>query len=144
MFKRDPEKKMAAKAERIALSAYRQKHPLEKNLNQAAMLTMWPKAKFGQVSGVSLAGATAEIFNANAHKGWTASRVAANSVGIASFGTIPVFAGRKNKGAAAINIQYADGSVASFKVNPDKLSAANTYVLHFNAYAAQLEREQGK
>ncbi|MGW2190458.1 hypothetical protein [Streptomyces sp. NPDC001719] len=84
--------------------------------------------------------AQVELFNADAHKAWTATRLVSNAtVGIASGGL--GMTGRKNKGKAQINITFENGMVHSFPVKPENLAAASGYVAAFNAYSEQLVRE---
>jgi len=120
------------------IRAYRVAHPLEKQLNLAAMLRMWPSAKVGMTRYGPIRGGHAELFNADSHRAWTASRLGAGAV----TGGISMLAfGRKNKGDAAINIIFGNGAAQSFTVTPDSMAAANRYVIAFNAYAKQLEGE---
>jgi len=130
------DEKDATKAD---LQSYRSVHPLEKQLNSAGMLKMWPSAKAGLTRYGPVRGGHAEFFNADAHKAWTVSRLGAGAV----TGGFSLLGGRKNKGAAAINIVFGDGSAQSFNVTPDTMTmrAANRYVTTFNAYAAQLDGE---
>jgi membrane protein involved in colicin uptake len=129
--------KAAAKAD---LAGYRAAHPLESQLNKAAMMHLWPKATHGSFPSGPVRGAHAELFNANAHKGWTASRLASNATaGVASGGLLGT--GRKNKGSAQINIQLANGVVLSHGVKPQDLAAASRYVMSLNAYSEQLTAE---
>lgn len=51
----------------------------EKQFNQAAMMRLWPSATMGQTSFGPVKGASAELFNAGAHKSWTATRLVACS-----------------------------------------------------------------
>ncbi len=123
------------------LAAYRAAHPLETQLNRIAMLHLWPKASHGQLSNGPVSGAHAELFNADAHKAWTATRLMSNAtLGVASGGLM--MSGRKNKGIAQINVQVANGSVTSCTVKPKDLGAASKYVTTLNAYAAQLAAEE--
>ncbi|REE62139.1 hypothetical protein BX257_4752 [Streptomyces sp. 3212.3] len=158
MFKRDPEKvaqKEARKAEKRrqreewaaqrqaekeALAAWRSAHPAEKTLNTAAMLRMWPSSKFGETTLGPILGGQAEFINAGAHKAWTATRLVA---GAATLGVSAAATGRKNKGAAVINITFGNGAAQTYNVTPDStaLRAANQYVTAFNALAAQLANE---
>lgn len=125
------------------LAAYRRTHPLEVQLNKAASMHLWLKASHGRTSAGPLKGAYAELFNANAHKEWTASRLVSNAtIGVASGGL--GMTGRKNVGQAQITIQLASGVIKTFKVKPQDLAAANRYVHAFNAYADQLVKEDGR
>ncbi|MFG2895377.1 hypothetical protein [Streptomyces sp. NPDC048248] len=79
-------------------------------------------------------GRTRGVLFADAHKAWTATRLIG---GVASSGLSLPF-GRKNKGAAAINITFADGTAKSYTVKPGPaLGKANKYVTAFNALAAK-------
>ncbi|MET7944161.1 hypothetical protein [Streptomyces sp. NPDC005302] len=158
MFKRDPEKaaqrevqkaekrrlrdQAAAQrqAEKDALKEWRRAHPAESTLNMAALLKTWPSSKFGETSLGPVRGGHAEFVNAGAHKGWTATRLVA---GAATLGTAAAVTGRKNKGAAVINITLGNGAAQTYNVTPENanLRAANQYVNAFNALAAQLEAE---
>lgn len=158
MFKKDPEKaaqRQAAKdekrrkkeewaaahrAEKEALAEWRNAHPAEKTLNTACMLRLWPSSKFGQTALGPIRGGHAEFINAGAHKGWTATRLAA---GVATMGVSAAATGRKNKGAAVINVVFGNGAAQTYNVTPEAgtLRAANQYVNAFNALAAQLESE---
>ncbi|MFR0354134.1 hypothetical protein [Streptomyces sediminimaris] len=147
MFKRDPDKaaaravaREAHQAEKAALKVWRDAHPAEKELNQAAFLRLWPCSRYGITNLGPVQGGSAEFFNAGAHKAWTATRLAAGAV---TMGMSAAATGRKNKGAAAINITFGNGSVQSFTVKPDStsLNAANRYVAAFNVLAAQLAAE---
>ena len=143
------EKRAAKQAEKDATAAWRESHPLEKAVNQAGLLHLWPHLKSGRSNAMTeaeshpVAGSEAELFDAGAHKGWTASRIAGNSAAVLSAGALlPLASGRKNKGAASINILWGDGHAETFTVKPADLAAANRYVHCFNAYSAQLAREQ--
>jgi len=158
MFKRDPEKaaqREVQKAERRrlrdeaaaqraadkeALKEWRRAHPAEGTLNMAAMLKTWPSSKFGETTLGPIRGGSAEFVNAGAHKGWTATRLVA---GAATLGASAVATGRKNKGAAVINVTFGNGAAQTYNVTPDStnLRAANQYVTAFNALAAQLDSE---
>ncbi|MFD7295509.1 SHOCT domain-containing protein [Streptomyces sp. NPDC059897] len=159
MFKRDPDKSAQKAAEREkkklvrseaadkrladkeALKAWRKQHPAEKTMNSAAMMHLWPSSKFGITSQGPVLGGQAEFIDAGAHKAWTATRLAG---GVAT-GGMSALAGRKNKGAALINVTFGDGSAQTYNVTPDSanLRAANQYVNAFNALAAQLANEDG-
>jgi len=159
-FNKDPEKaaqKAAAKAEKkqrrdeaavqrqadkAALKAWRATHPAESTMNMAAMLKMWPSSKMGVTSLGPVKGGSAEFVDAGAHKGWTATRLVA---GVATAGMSAVAAGRKNKGAAVINVVFGNGAAQTYTVKPEPsyLKAANQYVNAFNALAAQLVAEDG-
>lgn len=161
MFKRDPEKaaqreaqkaekrrrrdEAAAQraAEKEALKEWRRAHPAESTMNMAAMLKTWPSSKFGETSLGPVLGGHAEFVNAGAHKGWTATRLVA---GAATLGTSAAVTGRKNKGAAVINITFGNGAAQTYNVTPENanLRAANQYVNAFNALAAQLDAEAGQ
>lgn len=158
MFNRDPEKaaqKAAAKAEKKqqreeaaaqrradteALKEWRAAHPAEKTLNTAAMLKLWPSSKMGVTQLGPVKGGSAEFVNAGAHKAWTATRLLA---GAATLGTTAVATGRKNKGAAVINLTFGNGAAETYTVKPEPayLKAANQYVNAFNTLAAQLAGE---
>ncbi|MFE0470509.1 hypothetical protein ACFW2V_02685 [Streptomyces sp. NPDC058947] len=158
LFNRDPEKaaeRAAAKAvkkqqrqeaadqrraEAEALQAWRAAHPAEKTLNMAALLKMWPSSKMGMTAVGPVKGGNAEFINAGAHKAWTATRLIA---GAATLGTTAIATGRKNKGAAVINITFGNGAAQTYTVKPEPayLKAANQYVTAFNALAAQLAEE---
>ncbi|MFG2308839.1 hypothetical protein ACGFS9_09185 [Streptomyces sp. NPDC048566] len=147
MFKRNPDKAAARAARRevqhseeAALKTWRAAHLAEKELNQAALLHLWPRSRQGMTPLGPIQGGSAEFFDADAHKAWTATRLIA---GATTMGTAAIAAGRKNKGAAAINIRFGNGAVQSFTVKPDptSLRAANRYVTAFNALAAQLATE---
>ncbi|MGI3199650.1 hypothetical protein ACRJ4W_15465 [Streptomyces sp. GLT-R25] len=158
MFKRDPEKvaqrearraekrqqreEWAAKrkAEKEALTEWRQTHPAEKTLNQACMMHLWPGSKFGQTDHGPILGGHAEFVDAGARKAWTATRLAA---GVATMGVSAAATGRKNKGAAVINVTFGNGAAQTYNVTPESatLRAANQYVTAFNALAAQLAAE---
>lgn len=157
-FKQDPEKaaqKATEKAEKqrirgeaaeqraadkAALKAWREAHPAERTMNTAATMRLWPSSKMGVTNLGPIKGGSAEFVNAGAHKGWTATRLIA---GAATLGTSAVATGRKNKGAAVINVTFGNGAAQTFNVSPESqtLSAANRYVTAFNALAAQLEQE---
>ncbi|MGW5863612.1 hypothetical protein ACWFRJ_15730 [Streptomyces sp. NPDC055239] len=159
MFNRDPQKaaekaaqrdakrlerEQAAagrKAEKDALKAWRQSHPAEGTMNMAAMMKLWPSSKMGVTALGPVRGGNAEFINAGAHKGWTATRLVA---GAATFGVSAAATGRKNKGAAVINVTFGNGAAQTYTVKPDPSypKAANQYVTAFNALAAQLEQEQ--
>lgn len=124
--------------QREALRAHREKYPVEKQLNQAATMRLWPSATMGTTGYGPVKGASAELFNADAHKSWTATRLIA---GAATLGSSAALTGRKNKGAAAITITFADGTVRTFKVVPEALQQAHTYVTAWNSYAEQLDQE---
>lgn len=144
---RTPEQKTAEKAEKkagkAALRSWRVLHPAETRLNVAATARLWPSSTMGETKYGPVAGASAELFNADAHKGWTATRVVG---GVATLGTSAALAGRKNKGHAAINLTFPNGDVQglSYTVKPDAsaLRCANQYVTAFNALSAQLEKEE--
>ncbi|MFJ8510157.1 hypothetical protein [Streptomyces avermitilis] len=158
MFRRDPEKaaqrevekaerrrlrnEAAAQrqAEKDALKEWRRAHPAESTLNMAALLKTWPASKFGETSLGSVRGGHADFVNGGAHKGWTATRLVA---GAATLGTSAAVTGRKNKGAAVINITLGNGAAQTYNVTPENanLRAANQYVNAFNALAAQLDAE---
>lgn len=158
MFNRDPEKaaqKAAAKAEKKqqreeaaaqrradadALKEWRAAHPAEKTLNTAAMLKLWPSSKMGVTSLGPVKGGSAEFVNAGAHKAWTATRLIA---GVATAGVTAAATGRKNKGAAVINLTFGNGAAETYTVKPEPsyLKAANQYVNAFNTLAAQLAAE---
>lgn len=158
MFNRDPEKaaqKAAAKAEKKqqrqaaaeqrradaeALKEWRNAHPAEKSLNTAAMLKLWPSSKMGMTALGPVKGGSAEFVDAGAHKAWTATRLIA---GVATAGVSAVATGRKNKGAAVINVTFGNGAAETYTVKPEPavLKAANQYVTAFNTLAAQLAEE---
>ncbi|MBL3670627.1 hypothetical protein JL475_32600 [Streptomyces sp. M2CJ-2] len=158
MFKRDPEKaaqreaKRAEKrrlreewnanrkAEKEALAEWRRTHPAEKTLNTACMLRSWPSSKFGETTLGPILGGHAEFVDAGAHKAWTATRLVA---GAATLGVSAAATGRKNKGAAVINVTFGNGAAQTYNVTPETatLRAANQYVNAFNALAAQLAAE---
>ncbi|HWM38650.1 MAG TPA: hypothetical protein VNS49_16175 [Streptomyces sp.] len=133
------ERRAEHKAEREALKAWRQEHPAEKEMNSAAMMRMWPSSERGVTSLGPVAGAQAEFFTADAHKAWTATRLVGGAVTMGA----SLAAGRKNKGAAAINITFPNGVAKSYAVKPDStsLQAANQYVTAFKALSAQLLAE---
>ncbi|MFF1297939.1 MULTISPECIES: hypothetical protein [unclassified Streptomyces] len=161
LFKRDPEKaaqrqerrdekrrqreEWAAqqRAEKEALAEWRRTHPAERTLNTACMLRAWPTSKFGETSLGPIHGGHAEFVDAGAHKGWTATRLVA---GAATLGVTAAATGRKNKGAAVINITLGNGAAQTYNVTPENstLRAANQYVNAFNALAAQLAAEAGQ
>lgn len=157
-FNKDPEKaaqKQAAKAEKkqqraaaaeqraadkTALKEWRRAHPAETTMNTAAMLKMWPSSKMGITPLGPVKGGTAEFINAGAHKAWTATRLVA---GAATLGVSAAATGRKNKGAAVINVTFGNGAAQTYTVKPEPayLKDANQYVTAFNALAAQLAEE---
>lgn len=158
-FNKDPEK-VAAKAaqkeekrrlrdeaaetrrvEKDALKEWRAEHPAEKTMNLAAMMKMWPSSKMGVTNLGPVKGGSAEFVNAGTHKAWTATRLVA---GVATAGMSAAATGRKNKGAAVINVTFGNGAAQTYTVKPDPsyLKAANQYVNAFNALAAQLEQEE--
>jgi hypothetical protein len=158
MFTRDPEKAAqraeqraekrqqraeraaARQAEAQALAEWRRAHPAEKALNVAATLRDWPKATRGETPLGPVLGGSAEFINAGAHKGWTATRLVA---GAATLGATAAVTGRKNKGAAVINVVCGNGAVQTYPVTPESstLRAAAAYVAAFNALADQLAVE---
>jgi hypothetical protein len=158
MFSRDPEKTAQRQARRAekrrqreewaakrqtdaqALAEWRTAHPAEKALNTAAMLKAWPTSKLGETPLGPILGGTAEFVDAGAHKSWTATRLVA---GAATLGASAAVTGRKNKGAAMINLTFGNGAVQTYAVTPEPstLRAANQYVTAFNALAAQLGAE---
>lgn len=158
LFKRDPEKaaqraaqreekrkkreEWAAQrqAEKEALAEWRLTHPAEKTLNTACMLRSWPSSKFGETTLGPILGGHAEFIDAGAHKAWTATRLAA---GVVTLGASAAATGRKNKGAAVINVTFGNGAAQTYNVTPENatLRAANQYVNAFNALAAQLAAE---
>ena len=160
MFKRDPEKaaQRAAQrearrreradatakhlAEKEALRNWRHAHPAESTMNTAAMLRAWPTSKFGETSLGPVLGGHAEFVDAGAHKAWTATRL----VGSVATGGASLVAGRKNKGAAVINVTFGNGAAQTYNVTPESttLRAANQYVTAFNALAGQLANEAGQ
>ncbi|MFF7329673.1 hypothetical protein [Streptomyces sp. NPDC008150] len=159
IFKQDPEKaaaKQAAKAEKqqqkekaaaqrqadkAALKEWREAHPAEKAMNLAASMKAWPASKMGETVLGPVKGGNAEFVDSGAHKAWTATRLVA---GVASMGTTAALSGRKNKGAAMINVVFGNGAVKTYNVTPENatLRAANQYVTAFNALAAQLAAEE--
>lgn len=161
MFKRDPEKAaqrevqkaekrrlrdeatVKRQAEKEALAEWRRAHPAEKTMNTACMMRAWPSSKFGETSLGPVLGGQAEFVNAGAHKGWTATRLVA---GAATLGTSAALTGRKNKGAAVINVTFGNGAAQTYTVTPENstLRMANQYVNAFNALAAQLASEAGQ
>lgn len=158
LFNRDPEKaaeKAARKAEkkqqrdeaaaqrraeRDRLKEWRRAHPAETTMNMAAMLKMWPSSTMGETPLGPVKGGSAEFVNAGAHKAWTATRLIA---GVATAGVTAAATGRKNKGAAVINVTFGNGAAQTYTVKPEPsyLKAANQYVTAFNALAAQLAEE---
>ncbi|MFI5684667.1 hypothetical protein [Streptomyces sp. NPDC051636] len=160
MFKRDPQRAAEKEAQRAekrrlreeaaatrqaekeALKEWRRAHPAESTMNTAAMMRSWPSSKFGETSLGPILGGQAEFVNAGAHKGWTATRLAAGAV---TMGASAAVTGRKNKGAAVINVTFGNGAARTYNVTPENstLRAANQYVNAFNALAAQLASEQG-
>jgi hypothetical protein len=158
LFNRDPEKaaqkaeqkaqrkqqRQEAAAERAAqrdaVKAWRDAHPAEKTINMAAMLKMWPSSTMGVTALGPVKGGSAEFVNAGAHKAWTATRLVA---GVATMGASAAATGRKNKGAAVINVVFGNGAAQTYTVKPEPayLKAANQYVTAFNALAAQLAEE---
>ncbi|WP_420035081.1 hypothetical protein ACN2WE_24055 [Streptomyces sp. cg28] len=158
LFDRDPEKaaeKAARKSERReqreaaaaqarakkdATKEWRAVHPAEATMNAAAMLKLWPSSTMGETSLGPIKGGSAEFINAGAHKAWTATRLVA---GAATLGASAAVTGRKNKGAAVINVVFGNGAAQTYTVKPEPsyLKAANQYVTAFNALAAQLEAE---
>lgn len=159
MFNRDPEKAAAKaaqreekrqardaaaaarRAEKDALKDWRRLHPAESTMNIAALMKMWPSSKMGVTSLGPVRGGSAEFINAGAHKAWTATRLVA---GAATLGVSAAATGRKNKGAAVINVTFGNGAAQTYTVKPEPsyLKAANQYVNAFNALAAQLDQEQ--
>lgn len=157
-FNKDPEKaaqKEAAKAEKrqqrdeaaaqrhadkAALKEWRSSHPAESTMNMAALMKMWPSSKMGVTALGPVKGGSAEFVNAGAHKAWTATRLVA---GVATAGMSAAATGRKNKGAAVINVTLGNGAAQTYTVKPEPsyLKAANQYVTAFNALAAQLDAE---
>ncbi|MGW4981148.1 hypothetical protein [Streptomyces mirabilis] len=111
-----------------------------RRLSPPTLLKSWPSSKFGETSLGPIRGGHAEFVNAGAHKGWTATRLVA---GAATLGTSAALTGRKNKGAAVINVTFGNGAAQTYNVTPENanLRAANQYVNAFNALAAQLEAE---
>ncbi|MFC8424731.1 hypothetical protein ACFUN7_28415 [Streptomyces sp. NPDC057236] len=158
LFNRDPEKaaaKAARKAERKqqrdeaaaqrrasrnALKEWRRAHPAENTMNMAAMMKLWPASTMGRTQLGPVKGGSAEFVNAGAHKAWTATRLVA---GAATLGVSAAATGRKNKGAAVINVTFGNGAAQTYTVKPEPsyLKAANQYVNAFNALAAQLAEE---
>lgn len=140
------EARTAAKAKRkehkAELSAYRAKWPLEAQVNRAASGHLWPRVDFGRFrnNGATIAGSEVELFDGNASRKWTGTRVAGNTVGVLSLGLVPTFSGRKQTGAAAINILFANGTAESFKVTPEAMGAANRYCHALNGYIAAVEK----
>ncbi|MGI5218276.1 hypothetical protein [Nocardia sp. CA-290969] len=122
------------------LKQWRATHPAEKTLNLAALLHPWPSSRQGVTRCGPVRAGTAELFDAGAHKAWTATRLAG---GVATLGGSAALMGRKNKGVAALSIQFGNGAVESYTVKPDKtaLRDANTYVAAFNTLATQLAAE---
>ncbi|MFH8611657.1 hypothetical protein ACH4D5_29660 [Streptomyces sp. NPDC018029] len=129
------------KTEKDALKAWRQAHPAEATMNMAAMMKLWPSSKMGVTQLGPVKGGSAEFVNAGAHKAWTATRLVA---GAATLGMSAATTGRKNKGAAVINVTFGNGAAQTYTVKPDAsyLKAANQYVTAFNTLAAQLEQEE--
>ncbi|WP_327403841.1 hypothetical protein OG194_29670 [Streptomyces sp. NBC_01288] len=127
------------KAEKDALAEWRVTHPAEKTLNLACMMRSWPGSKFGETSLGPVLGGQAEFVDAGAHKAWTATRLAGGVV----TGGASLVAGRKNKGAAVINVTFGNGAAQTYNVTPENatLRAANQYVTAFNALAGQLSNE---
>lgn len=158
LFARDPEKaaeRAAAREERRSqhraaadkraqerfdLKKWREGHPAEVTLNQACLMRSWPSSKMGETGMGPIRGGRAEFLNAGAHKAWTATRLIA---GAATLGGSAAVTGRKNKGAAMINVQFGNGAAQTYKVTPEAatLRAANQYVTAFNALADQLDAE---
>jgi acetoin utilization deacetylase AcuC-like enzyme len=158
LFNKDPEKaaqKQAAKAEKKqlreeasaqraaekeALKEWRRAHPAEATMNTAALMKMWPSSKMGVTALGPVKGGSAEFVDAGAHKAWTATRLIA---GVATAGVSAAATGRKNKGAAVINVTFGNGAAQTYTVKPEPsyLKAANQYVNAFNALAAQLAEE---
>ncbi|MGQ4513681.1 hypothetical protein [Streptomyces sp. DW26H14] len=128
------------KTAKLALKGWRVDHPAEETLNKAAALKGWPASERGVTRFGPIKSGRAEFINAGAHKGWTATRLVA---GAATLGASAVATGRKNKGAAVINITFGNGAAQTYTVKPEPsyLKAANQYVNAFNALAAQLEQE---
>ncbi|MGC5562825.1 hypothetical protein ACPYPG_08280 [Streptomyces sp. FR-108] len=144
MFFTTPEAKARRDEKREAKRAlirWREAHPAENTMRGAAMFKPWPSSEYGITRFGPVLGATAEFFNADAHKGWTATRLVA---GAATLGTSAFLTGRKNKGAASVVIVFANGDVRSFNVTGDStnLIAAKQYTVAFNTLAAQLAAEQ--
>lgn len=139
---RTPEQKAAEKRAKKQgkkdLRSWRVLHPAEGRMNAAATARPWPNSERGVTKYGEVAGATAELFNADAHKGWTATRLVG---GVATLGASAALAGRKNKGAAAINLLFPNGELKSYTVKPDALKYANQYVTAFNSLSGQLMRE---
>ncbi|MGW4731672.1 hypothetical protein ACWEQC_21320 [Streptomyces shenzhenensis] len=104
------------------------------------MLRSWPSSKFGETTIGPVLGGQAEFVDAGAHKAWTATRLVA---GAATLGASAAVTGRKNKGAAVINVTFGNGAAQTYNVTPDSttLRAANQYVTAFNALAVQLASE---
>jgi acetoin utilization deacetylase AcuC-like enzyme len=158
LFNRDPEKaaQRAARkaekkqlreeasaqraAEKEALKEWRRAHPAEATMNTAALMKMWPSSKMGVTALGPIRGGSAEFVDAGAHKAWTATRLIA---GVATAGVSAAATGRKNKGAAVINVTFGNGAAQTYTVKPEPsyLKAANQYVNAFNALAAQLAEE---
>lgn len=134
-------KRQAKQEEKARLRAWRAEHPSETTMNRAAMLHMWAKSTYGDTPFGPVAGGSAEFFNAGAHKGWTATRLVGGAL---TLGASAVATGRKNKGAAAINVVFGNGAAQSWTVKPDatELKAANQYVHAFNALVQQLAAEE--
>jgi hypothetical protein len=157
VFRRDPEKAAQRQArkdekrqlreeywanrkvEKAALAEWRASHPAEKTLNTACMMQSWPSSKFGETTHGPILGGHAEFVDAGAHKAWTATRL----VGGVATGGASLVAGRKNKGAAVINVTFGNGAAQTYNVTPESstLRMANQYVTAFNALASQLANE---
>jgi hypothetical protein len=133
------ERAAARQAEAQALAEWRRAHPAERTLNAAATLRAWPSSKFGETPLGPIRGGTAEFVDAGAHKAWTATRL----VGGLATGGASLVAGRKNKGAAVINVTFGNGAAQTYNVTPESstLRMANQYVTAFNALAAQLANQ---
>ncbi|MER5903005.1 hypothetical protein ABT150_23350 [Streptomyces mirabilis] len=129
-------------ADKTALKEWRSNHPAESTMNMAALMKLWPSSKMGVTALGPVKGGSAEFVNAGAHKAWTATRLVA---GVATAGMSAAATGRKNKGAAVINVTFGNGAAQTYTVKPDPsyLKAANQYVNAFNALAAQLDGEDG-
>ncbi|HET6358797.1 hypothetical protein [Streptomyces sp.] len=114
-------------AEKQALKEWRSKHPAESTMNLAATMRSWPSSKFGETALGPVLGGNAEFVDAGAHKAWTATRLVG---GVASLGTSAVLAGRKNKGAAVINVTFGNSAAQTYNVSPEPstLRVANQYV----------------
>ncbi|MFI5717807.1 hypothetical protein [Nocardia sp. NPDC051750] len=136
-----PENSIAASHdEKEAVKRWRNSHPSEKVLNQAALLRSWPSSRLGLTRYGPVQGGNAEIFDIGAHKSWTATRLAG---GVATLGFSATLTGRKKKGSLTLNIGFGNGAAQSFNIKLDKQSmrAANSYVTAFNTLARQLESE---